>query len=125
MSGHASAAPLTLPRASRLQRTWEFEKVRREGRRLVKGCLVLNWRPAAERAFCRVGVITSRRIGNAVERTRARRLMREVFRLHQREIKGPADLILLARPSIKGKGYRQVEKDFLLLLKEANLQGVV
>ena len=43
------------------------------------------------------------KIGNAVARSRARRLMRESFRLHQRELARPVDLVLVARPSIAGK----------------------
>ena len=113
---------LSLPKSRRLQQAWEFEKVRREGQRLVKGCLILNWRTAAEQQFCRIGVITSRKIGNAVRRARARRLMREAFRQHQHELTH-ADLVLIARPSIHGKEFAQVEKDFLLLTKEAKLRG--
>src|SRR5436190_7534916 len=114
---------LSLPKSHRLQNGWEFEKVRREGRRLVKGCLILNWRIAEGRKFSRIGVISSRKIGDAVARSRARRLMREAFRLHQYELASPSDLVLVARPSIQEKQFHQVEKDFLLLAKEAKLIG--
>src|SRR3954466_6081541 len=124
MPGDASARKnLSLPKERRLQQTWEFEKVRREGQRLVKGCLILNWRIAEGQMFSRLGVISSRKIGNAVHRTRARRLIREAFRLHQHQIAPSSDLVLIARPSIQEKTFGQVEKDFLLLLKEAKLQG--
>ena len=105
----------------RLKLGWEFETVRREGSRLVKGCLVLNFRPNPEQKWSRLGVITSRKIGNAVVRSRARRLMREAFRLHQGELKKAADLILIARQSIREKQFQGVEKDFLWLVREAGL----
>ena len=124
MPGDASARKnLSLPKERRLQQTWEFEKVRREGQRLVKGCLILNWRIAEGQMFSRLGVISSRKIGNAVHRARARRLIREAFRLHQCELSPPSDLVVVARPSIHGKKFEQVEKDFLLLTKEAKLLG--
>src|SRR3954467_206597 len=118
-----AGARFSFPKSRRLQQGWEFEKIRREGRRLVKGCLILNWRIAEGRPYSRVGVISSRKIGNAVHRARARRLMREAFRLHQHQIAPSSDLVLIARPSIQEKTFGQVEKDFLLLLKEAKLQG--
>ena len=123
MPGDVPVLKLSLPKSHRLQKTWEFEKVRRDGKRLVRGCLILNWKPVEGSQFCRVGIITSRKIGNAVHRARARRLMREAFRRHQHEIQSPSDLVLVARPSIKGKIFAQVQKDFLLLLKEAKLRG--
>lgn len=97
--------------------------MRREGKRLVKGCLILNWRSSEGLGECKLGVVTSKKIGNAVERSRARRLMRQAFRLHQEGIRRKSELVLVARPSIQGKEFREVEKDFLLLLKEAKLRG--
>ena len=54
-------------------------------------------------------------------RTRARRLLRETFRAHQHELEHPLDLVLVARPSIVGKQFADVEKDFLTTLRKARL----
>ena len=54
-------------------------------------------------------------------RNRARRLLRESFRVHQHDLAAPVDLVLVARPSIVGKGYVDVEKDFLTTLRRARL----
>jgi ribonuclease P protein component len=66
-------------------------------------------------------VITAGRIGNAVTRSRARRLLREVFRLHQHDLAQPVDLVLVARPSIVGKPFPEVERDFLKTLRQNGL----
>jgi ribonuclease P protein component len=71
----------------------------------------------------RLGVVTSKKVGNAVVRSRVRRLLRESFRLHQHELKGPVDLVLVARPSIVGKKFAEVERDFLRVLKQARMAG--
>ena len=65
--------------------------------------------------------MTSKKIGGAVVRSRARRLLRECFRLHQREIARPVDLVLVARPSIAGKKLADVESDLLRVLRQARL----
>jgi ribonuclease P protein component len=110
-----------LPRAKRLQRTGEFAQVRRDGRRVVKGCLIANWAALAPGTGPRLGVIASRAVGDAVARNRARRLLREVFRLHQHELPGPVALVLIARPSLPSRGFAAVERDFLAALREGQL----
>jgi ribonuclease P protein component len=121
MPGDIPAPPRNrLTQASRLKRAWEFERTRAEGERLAKGCLILNWKLSPALSSPRLGVVTSRKIGGAIVRSRARRLLREVFRLHQRELL-PANIVLVARASIVEKEYAQVERDFLVAARQARL----
>ena len=112
---------LRLGRATRLARNRDFARVRQQGERLAQGCLIANWSRLPAGTSTRLGVVTSRRIGGAVERSRARRLLRESFRLHQQELAQPVELVLVARPSIAGRGFAEVEKDFLAVLNRAGL----
>jgi ribonuclease P protein component len=112
---------LPFPRSSRLKRPGEFARAKTEGRRLVCGCLIANVLPRPPGHTTRLGVVTSKQIGNAVARSRARRLMRECFRLHQRELARSVDLVLVARPSIVGKKMADVEIDLLRVLRQARL----
>ena len=88
---------------------------------MVSGCLIANWRLSRGETGSRLGVITSGRIGNAVVRSRTRRLLREAFRLHQNDLRAGVDLVLIARNSIAGKRLADVEKDFLTILRKAGL----
>jgi len=112
---------LSFGRSSRIKQARDFTRLRAEGKRLTMGCLVANWQPLTTAQCSRLGVITSKRIGGAVIRNRARRLLRESFRLHQRDLVQPVDLILVARPSIVGKTLSDVERDFLTTLRKAGL----
>jgi ribonuclease P protein component len=112
---------LRFNRAQRIKRGGDFARLRQQGERVTIGCLVANWQRAQTGAASRLGVITPGRIGGAVIRSRARRLLRESFRLHQNRIAQPIDLVLVARPSIARKGLVEVEKDFLTSLRKAGL----
>jgi len=116
----ASSAPLGFPRERRITRGRDFLRARAEGRRLAVGCLLLNWVKASG-PRSRAGVITSRKIGNAVVRARARRLLREAFRQNQHQVAGQVELVLVARSSIAGKPFASVEADFLTALRRAGL----
>ena len=113
--------PLRLSRVSRVTQNRDFLRIRQQGERLAQGCLVANWNKLPDGAAPKLGVVTSRKIGGAVQRTRARRLLRESFRLHQHELAQPVELILVARNSIAGKQFADVEKDFLATLRRAGL----
>lgn len=112
---------LSFGRAARIKQGRDFSRVRRQGERLAVGCLIANWDRLPPHAHSRLGVITSGKLGNAVVRNRARRLLRESFRLHQCELTSPVDLVLVARASILGKDFRSVERDFLTTLRKAGL----
>jgi ribonuclease P protein component len=100
----------------------DFARAKTNGRRLVCGCLIVNVlaRPAGLNR--RLGVVTSKKIGNAVVRSRVRRLLRESFRLHQHDLPCSVDLVLVARPSIAGRSFSDVERDFLRALRQARLE---
>lgn len=60
-------------------------------------------------------------MGNAVQRNRARRLMREVFRIHQHELRRRVTYIFLWTGVVKEFNYKDVEKEMLDLLKRGKL----
>ena len=68
----------------------------------------------------RFGFIASKKVGNSVQRNRAKRLLREVVRLHCSEFKPDLQIIFIARPKIKGVSFREVETSILGMLKRAN-----
>jgi ribonuclease P protein component len=113
---------LSFGRASRLKQRGDFARAKAEGRRLVCGCLIANILLRPQGQPSRLGVVTSRKmLGGAVARSRARRLLRESFRLHQHDLTRPVDLVLIARSSITGKKRADVEMDLQRVLRQARL----
>jgi ribonuclease P protein component len=121
MAGSPSVR-LRFSRSSRIKLPGDFARARAQGQRWVSGCLIANVLARPEGASSRLGIVTSKKIGNAVVRSRARRLLRESFRLHQRDLARAVDLVLVARPSIAGLAFAQVERDYLKMLRQARLE---
>ena len=116
-----AATPKRLGRSSRIEQSGEFARIRQQGQRVVVGCLIANWQRLPDGAKPKLGVVTSKKIGGAVQRNRARRLLRESFRQHQFELAQQVEIILIARNSIAGRAFAEVEKDYLTALKRAGL----
>ncbi|HZM05476.1 MAG TPA: ribonuclease P protein component [Candidatus Saccharimonadales bacterium] len=109
------------PRSSRMKQPGAFARAKAGGQRWVCGCLIANVLDRPPGLETRLGVVTSKKIGNAVARSRARRLLRESFRLHQNDLTRVVDLVLVARPSIANRKFAEVERDFLRILRQARL----
>jgi len=103
--------------SQRVKRNRDFSAVRTHGRRTDCGAFLLAWNARPEPgspATARVGVVASRaNVGNAVQRNRAKRRLREVFRKHQHAVPSGLDLILTARPALLRLGLPEVEQRFL------------
>jgi ribonuclease P protein component len=56
-----------------------------------------------------------------VARARARRLLREMFRLHQHDFAQPVDFVLVAQRSIAGKRLGDLEEPFMALMRKSGL----
>ena len=121
MAEEPSPARRRLGRGMRLKQTRDFARVRRDGSRLPCGCFIANWRLLPPGSNMRVGVITAKKLGNAVVRARARRLLREAFRLHQHDFARPVDLVLVAQRPIVGQGMATVDAAFMTMLRKARL----
>ncbi|MBL9139327.1 MAG: ribonuclease P protein component [Verrucomicrobiales bacterium] len=108
-------------RRQRLQGSRVFANIRARGERRVCGSLIMNWLCHGGSREVRLGIVTGRRIGGAVVRSRARRLMREAFRLVQHQITPGVDIILVARASLADRPLAGVSKDLQRCLREARL----
>lgn len=113
-----SPARPTLRRAQRLRHDRQFREAYAKSAPLRGRHMVLFLRDAPD-ASARLGVVASRKVGNAVERARAKRRLREVFRLN-RHLLPPGfrpDIVLVARRSILSAPWPRLVADYAALVR--------
>jgi ribonuclease P protein component len=60
----------------------------------------------------RLGITASRRVGNAAQRNRAKRLLREAFRCVRAELPGGLDLVVIVRHDLGARKLRDVVSEW-------------
>ena len=99
------------PKEVRLLKRREFLEVQDKGQKVPVECLLGLVRPNG-RPHCRVGLTVSSKVGNAVERARLRRLLRECFRKRQAQWPPGVDVVLVVRQSAKDAPFAVVSRAF-------------
>ena len=115
------ASSLSFPKSRRLTRASEFERVKREGLVRRGNLLTLSATVVENSGLCRVGFITSRRLGSAVIRNRVRRRLREIVRQHQHDLRQDFWIVLIARRDAANASYRALEDEWLRLARRASI----
>ena len=106
---------------ARLSSPTAFRSVFSTGRSYARGSVVIYVAKRSEGGPARAGYVVSRKIGSAVARNRAKRLLREALRLQGGDIPEGIDLVVVARPSIAGSPYATVARDLRAVLDAAGL----
>jgi ribonuclease P protein component len=112
---------LTFPAHKRLRRKSEFDAAYARGRRFGNGFFAVT-ASTNDKQGARLGMaVAVRTAGNAVERNRIRRIVRESFRLHQHAL--PAvDLVVNAKPKARGAPAAELHASLAGLWKKVNEQ---
>lgn len=100
------------PREQRLKRPADFRAVLDRGTKRHAAGFIL-FRAEGGRELPRLGVSVSRKIGGAVARNRVKRVLREAFRLHWRElgVRG-ADVVLIAKRGADALTLQDASREF-------------
>jgi ribonuclease P protein component len=109
-----------LKRSDMLRLKSEFTQVRENGTKYVGRYMLLVTSPPPDSKL-RFGIICGKNYSKkAVSRNRARRLLKEAFRLLKNRVE-PAHCIFIARVAIKHAKMQEVQKDMLKLLGKARI----
>jgi ribonuclease P protein component len=114
-ASNAGRPPGGLPKGDRLLRRAEYDAVYREGKRRSSGEFTVFLRSnGLERS--RFGWSIKKAIGGAVVRNRIRRRLREIVRLHRKEISPGWDIVIHPRTSAAKQEFSLLAAELLKVL---------
>ncbi len=109
-----------LSREQRLTRSALFREAYDANEKHIGRLMVLYVR-RGEGASLRLGVVTSRKVGHAPRRVRARRLLREAYRRQRATLQGDADVVLVARAALVDAAWPDIQAEMQKLMSRAGL----
>ena len=113
-------ADFSLPRSSRIRQNRDYRRIYRQGKRFSNRAGLL-YLVKSRSSDVRIGFVTTKKIGHAFARNRARRLMKEVYRLHRQELSPHYEAVMLASPFLTGASFWEAEKAILALWRKAGI----
>jgi ribonuclease P protein component len=109
-----------LKKPYRLTQSARFLEIKRKGESSAHPLVILTKLPNGL-PVSRFGFVVSRRMGKAVERNRAKRLMREAIRLRLPTLVSGYDVVLIARLQMRGAAFGDVDQAIARLTQRAGL----
>lgn len=110
-----------LPRSNRLTKKSDFENAFKKGSSFDEKIFFLKL-ARNDLSYSRFGFVVSRKISKkAVIRNKIKRVLREIIRLELKKIKTGFDAIIIAKPDITEKTYRQIEETIERVLRKSRL----
>ena len=100
-----------------IKRNHEFQRLYHKGKSAATPYLALYCRKN------RLGLTVGKKVGGAVTRNRVRRRVREIYRLHEGELRPGYDIVVVARVKAAFATYRQLEWSFLSLADKLGLKA--
>ena len=90
-----------------LRKQKDFNRVYKKGKSRGSKYVVVLYRKN-NLGYTRTAFVSSKKVGNSVERNRSRRLMKESYYSFKGKVKESYDIVFVARNSINGSGMNEV-----------------
>lgn len=112
---------MRLPSRLRMKESRDFARVKKEGSSQAGRFFVLAVLRDESVADFHFGLVTGKKLGNAVTRNRLRRQMREIIRAARPRLKAGHLFVTIARWRAPAADYAELEQDWLRLAKRQGL----
>lgn len=112
---------LRFPKTSRLLNSRDFRKVREKGKSSQGRLLRLGVLKESDPKPTRIGLVTSKRVGGAVDRNKTRRRLREMIRAVLPSIAPGLDIVVVAKSSAASASFDELRAEWLLLARRLSI----
>ena len=107
-------ACMSFPKSSRILKKMEYKRVLENGAKVVCHEMVVF---AIQSQSPRLGLVVSRKVGNAVTRNRVKRILREAFRQEINFVRLDLDIVVIARLSAATADFKRVSRSLIRSLE--------
>lgn len=109
-----------MERIIKIKKNYEFTRLYKKGKFFIGKHMIL-YVLSNGLGNNRVGITTSKKIGNSVVRNRSRRLIMESYRLCEHPLKTGYDLVFVARKTSGDISFLDIKREMFFLYKKLNL----
>jgi len=99
----------------RIRKKSDFTALYEKGRSFRSRYYTLIYLPNGL-TYPRMSAVSSRKVGDAVRRNRARRRARELFRRNKSRLAGPVDMLIITRSDLVDAPWSKLQEQFLVHL---------
>ena len=104
-----------------LKENWQFQFLYARGKTTAGKTLAVYTRKNRQKTVNHPGVTVSVKLGCAVVRNRAKRRIKEAYRLHEDRVIPGADIVIVARHAIIGAPFERIVADMLAAFEKLGL----
>lgn len=110
------------PKTHRLRKRHQYLETTRRGAKRYSASFIFFLRPN-RLEHSRLGVTASKKVGNAPQRNRIKRLVREAFRQHPELFRRSLDIVVVAKRDVPIDNLASVVKEFRHVLRRYVAEG--
>lgn len=112
---------LRFPKSARLLNSRDFRKVREKGKSSQGRLLRLGVLKDSDTKPTRIGLVTSKRVGGAVDRNKTRRRLREIVRAVLPSMAPGFDVVVVAKSTAASATFDELRAECLLLARRLSI----
>lgn len=112
---------LRFPKSARLLNSRDFRKVREKGKSSQGRLLRLGVLKDSDTKPTRIGLVTSKRVGGAVDRNKTRRRLREIVRAVLPSMAPGFDVVVVAKSTAASATFDELRAEWLLLARRLSI----
>ncbi len=109
------------PKSHRITRRSDYLSIYKEGLRASTRQLRIQVLFTPQEEPPRLGIAVTNQLKHATSRNLLKRRFREIFRLHQHEIKEGVRIVIVAKPGSQELDFKTLERDLLYLFRKARV----